>query len=405
MPQYGYSALDEKGLIVRGDVSATNDVEALDILARRGLTPVSISDKHSADHWWNREISLTGKPGVVSASNLERFFTTLAAMLKARFPLARALSFCQAQIQNPSFERALTATRTSLEGGSTLGEALRASGAIIPERFLALIDIGEASNQLEYVTQQAADILKSEATLRRDIRSALIYPIILLLMSVLVLGVVVFFLAPTLLPVFESAGSPPPVFLEFLANTGKFLTSSWVFVLGFTVIGLIGIFLFRDDLSKLASRIFLRLPITGKYLRQRETLKACQSLGLMLRSGASLPQALQAASDAVSLQPYEELLEAAEVQVVAGGSLSKGLQGNGLFDEAALTMIEAGEEVDDLKSVLETAVSFLAVETSNTLNQAIKILTPVLTLTIAICVGAIILTTISAIMDMNDIAF
>jgi general secretion pathway protein F len=125
----------------------------------------------------------------------------------------------------------------------------------------------------------------------------------------------------------------------------------------------------------------------------------------MLGSGAPLPQALAAAREAVALEPHRALLERAEAQVVAGGTLATALGHGQLIDPTALAMIEAGEEADDLRAILDTATTILAEETTRTLTQAIRTLTPVLTLTIAFGVGAIILTTISAIMDLNDIAF
>lgn len=405
MPTYAYSAYSNDGSSVSGEIQAENDVVALDLIAKRGLTPISLTEGGHVGPWWSREINLFGTSDKLKPGELERFFTTFSALMQARFPLPKILGFCEAQTKDRVMKRALGTVQASVENGMTLGKSMRAAGGIFPERFISLITTGESSNKLVEISASAAAMLNSEAKLKRDLRAALVYPIILLIMSALVLALVVFYLAPTLMPVFTTAGAEPPVILQFMTSIRNAVLTGWPILLSIlTALGLIG-YVLRTKLSAGISGLLMRLPLTGKYLKRRETLRLCQSLQLMLSSGANLPQSLAAAREGASFPAYQILLENIEDQITAGGTLSETLCTSPLIDDMASALIQAGEESDRLGDVLQTVVASLSASTSQTLNQMVRLLTPLLTLIIGVGVGAVILSTVSAIMDLNDIAF
>lgn len=405
MPTYAYSAFSSDGQSVRGEVQAENDVNALDLIARRGLTPITLIEGGHLGPWWSREINLFGTSRRFKAGELEKFFTTFAALLQAHFSLPRTLGFCESQTKDRVMKRALGAVRTSVENGNTLGQAMREADDIFPDRFISLIATGERSNKLSEVSARAAVLLSSETKLKRELRAALIYPIILLMMSVLVLALVVFYLAPTLMPVFATAGAEPPVILQFMTRIRNAILSGWPVLLTALLSIAIISYALRTNISAALIALLMRLPLSGQYLKQRETLRACQSLHLMLSSGATLPQSLAAARSGASFAAYKTLLINAEDRITAGGTLSETLCSTPLIDDMTSALLQAGEESDGLDEVLQTVVTSLSTSTSQTLTQMIRLLTPLLTLIIGVGVGAVILSTISAIMDLNDIAF
>ncbi len=405
LARFSYTAISASGDAVSGEINAESEAIALDQIARKGLTPVDLKSRASAETWWRRDISLTARRGSLTPAELERFFFTLSAMLRAGFPLPRAMSFCEKQSHDRRAKRVLAAIRAEIEGGATLGQAMRGAESAFPERFISLVSTGENANRLDLIVAQAAALLASEARMRRETRAALIYPAILLIMSAAVMGVIVFYLAPTLLPVFSAADVEPPSFLNALARVGDVLATSWPTLLALAALVTSAALGARRKIAPIVAALLFHLPLTGTYLRKLETLRLCQSLRLMLLSGASLPRALGSARVAVSTVPFRALLSEAADRVVAGGALADSLKPGSLVDATALALIEAGEESDRLSEVLGTVVETLAAETSAQLSQAIRLLTPLLTLVIGLTVGGLILTTISAIMDLNDIAF
>ncbi|WP_457645938.1 type II secretion system F family protein [Profundibacter sp.] len=386
-------------------MQAENDIVALDLIAQRGLTPIDLTEGGHSGPWWSREINLFGASSKTKPAELERFFTSFSALMQAKFPLPRILGYCETQTKDRTMKRALGGIRTSVENGTPLGQAMRDAGGVFPDRFTTLIATGEASNKLAEISASAATLLSSEEKLKRELRGALVYPIILLIMSALVLSLVVFYLAPTLMPVFATADAEPPVVLRFMNTIRNAILSGWPIILtGIAAIVLI-LYALRTKISVATTALLMRLPLTGRYLKQRETLRLCQSLHLMLTSGASLPQSLAAAQEGASFPAYRQLLADTKDRITAGGTLSESLCTSPLIDDMASALIQAGEESDRLADVLQTAVTSLSDSTSQTLNQMIRMLTPLLTLIIGVGVGAVILSTISAIMDLNDIAF
>ncbi|WP_208353087.1 type II secretion system F family protein [Pseudaestuariivita rosea] len=405
MPRYNYSAITLDGASVSGEIDANDELSALDLIAARGLTPIDLTEGAASVPWWNRELRLAGTSSAAKPAELERFFASFASLMQARLPLTRALSFCAQQAGRPVMQRALENIKTDVENGMSLGQAMREQHQIIPERLAVIIELGEASNQLEQAARQAADLLRRESKIAQELTGALLYPIILIIMSVLVLALVVFYLTPTLLPVFATSGAAAPAILVAMDTLRSGLINGWpVLIIGGFLIALIFI-TFRKTISKPVASILMRLPITGRYIRQRESQKICQMLALLLRNGATLTTALTTVQTATRHPAYQALLAETEDVVVAGGTLSSSLGQSPLMDDLARTMIDAGEESDRLVAVLETASTSLAAQTSETVTRAVKLITPLLTLIIGLGVGAVILSTISAILDLNDIAF
>ena len=405
MPRFAYQALSADGETVNGEMLADTEVSALDQLARRGLIPVLLSHGAGTGPWWQREVTLFSPSGRLTPVELERVFSTLAALLRARLPLPRALAFCEEQSRDRRSRNALSAARMAVENGKTLSQGLRDAGEAFPGRLIALVASGEASNRLEFVANRTALALLAEAKISREIRGALVYPIILLVMAALVMAMITFFLAPTLLPVFASAGTPAPLALRVLAGLGDVLTAFWPIVAIGSVALLLMLRALRSYVQASLGVLALRLPVVGGHLRRVETLRICQSMSLMLGSGTPLLGAVNAAKETVRQPAYAALLQQAEIQLTAGGTLCAVFAPSGLIDPMAMALLTAGEEADRLPETLQTASETLESQVTAGIAQAIRLLTPILTLIIGASVAGIILTTISAMMDLNDIAF
>ncbi|KNG93787.1 type II secretion system F family protein [Pseudaestuariivita atlantica] len=404
MPRFAYSAYATDGSIETGEVSAASDVAALDQLAARGLTPVSLKQGGSAVPWYRRDISLTGRPPAAKPQVLAEAFRALSSLLLVNFPLPRALDFAAHSTPDPAMRRALERVGQSVADGQKLADAMAEEGTTFPARLVTMVGIGEAANTLPQVTGRIAETLTAEVTQRRELRAALVYPAILIVMSALVLGVLVFFLAPTLVPVFASSGTPPPAVLRAMIGLRDVLSDDWPVILAAVAGGGLLLRWLWPRLRHRAAPVLLRLPVIGPYQRQVNTLEAAQTMALMLGSGATLVQALRTAHDTATHPAYRALLEQAETTITGGGTLSSVLSASPLIDPMAAALIEAGEETDRLAPVLDQLSDELRDRTRRTLAQAIRLVTPVLTLAIGLIVGAVILSTVSAIMTLNDVA-
>ncbi|MEQ6204727.1 type II secretion system F family protein [Sulfitobacter sp. HNIBRBA2951] len=404
MPLFSYSAYTASGALETGEVQAPSDVAALDQLSAQGLTPVSLKAGGQSLPWWQRDLSFGGAQSS-KPDALEHFFKTLAGLLKVRLALLRSLRFCEGNTKDRAMAQALSRVQRDVRDGSTLGQALRSAGSFFPDRLVTMVEIGEAADRLADVTDRIAVTLASEAEQRRELRGALIYPVILVVMSLLVMALLVFFLAPTLAPVFASADAELPTVLRLMVGLREVILAQWPAILIAFCAVLMASRLLRHPVRNFIARIALRLPILGGYLRQSETLKILQTLALMLSSGASLPRAMATARATTRHPAYRALLTQTEDRIMAGGALSDGLSRSPLVDPMAGAMLEAGEETDQMIPVLDQLVIDLRARSARTLAQAIRLITPLITLVIGVSVGGIILSTVSAIMSLNDVAF
>ncbi|MEP6016987.1 MAG: type II secretion system F family protein [Paracoccaceae bacterium] len=403
MPQFSYQAISSNGKTVQGDINAASEVAALDQIARGGLTPVSITAGESGLKWWQKDISLSGETQL-SGKVLLSFFKPFGIMLNARYSMSKALKFARDQVRDPRLGRILDVALSEVENGARLADGLRIAGTVFPERFLSMLETGERSNKLAAVVERASQVLDEEDTLRREIRQSLGYPVVLLLMGLAVLALLVFYLVPTLLPVFASSTAEPPAVLVAMDALRIGLTNHWTSILAALLVSALAVWLVRERFVLLTQGALRSLPLIGPFLNKRKSLSLCETLLLFLSSGTPVQAALSEAARTANDPVWRRYLSVAEDRLVDGATLSVALEGDGALDPLARAMIEAGEAGDQLVETLDAAVIALRIETRQALAQAVRLITPTLTLIVGVGVGLVILATITAILDLNQIA-
>ena len=239
--------------------------------------------------------------------------------------------------------------------------------------------------------------------MRRELRGALTYPAILLVASLLVIAAIVFLLAPTLAPIFRAVNADPPWTIQAMMTVRNVVLDHGLIILVALAVlagGLLVLARWRVvDLIDLR----YRLPLLGIILREADAGRSLAALGLLLESGAPLPAALGAAREAAGSAALRQLLGFAEEHVTAGGKLRDCLDGDVLPDTAR-HMIRLGEESNRLAAMLRHAAAILEARASRRTARVIQLLTPALTLVIGLIVGFLIYTTLTAVLDINDLA-
>lgn len=405
MPRYSYTGYTSLGQLEKGELQAADELAALSALTGKGLQPVSIEEGAFKLPWWQRDISFGSAEANAPPAALEHFFQSLAGLLEVHLPLRQALRFCSENINDKKMAQSVARLEQDVADGRTLAEAMREAGGYFPERLITMIEIGERANNLRSVTARITAGLESEAKQRREIRSAMIYPVILIMMSLFVMALLVFYLAPTLVPVFDNAASDPPFILGAMTELRDMLLDKWPVVLVLCA----GVFLvwqfLRASIKTALYPVLLKLPVVGRYLRISETLKILDAVTMMISSGSTLPRAVATARHATGQRAYQTLLEQSEERIVAGDTLSSTFKSSPLIDKMTVAMIEAAEASDQMVQVLDRLVEDLRLRSAQIRAQSIRLITPVLTLAIGLGVGGVIMSTISAIMSLNDVAF
>lgn len=399
MPHYVYEAVGRRGDRLKGELSAADEAAALASLAQSGLTILDISEGRDEGPWWSREISL-GRTGLPPAE-LQAFLRTFATLLDAGFPLVKALRFAEGEAPSPRARRVLGRLTSAVEGGASLGEALSGEDAV-PDHIRTALALGENANDLPRVAAAIEMRLSAQIALAREIRGALLYPAILLVMSLLVLALLVFYLAPALRPVFETTGEPVPTTLAALDGLRLLLVDHWPVVL-VAITGSVVIAVSLRARLGAVRRVVRLVPVISGWEREGRTMGLVATIAMLLESGAAIDKAVDAAAAAAGPVDGPALRDIAE-EIRGGAPLSGALAAAGLAGPTSLAMIRAGEEADRVPDMLRSVERTLESRIAARTKAATQLLTPVLTLTIGLLVAGLILSVIGAILDLNDAA-
>lgn len=405
MVNFRYQAISDRGKQETGFLDAENEEHAQDILIQRNLVPLnlSVSKTHAQTPWWARDIVAFG--ALVKSQEIAGFFQTLASMLEARLPIESILKYAAKNTRAKPLRAALENVIRDVQNGKTLADAMNASPHIFDPRYVTILKIGERSNNLMSAATQCAKMLHREQELRSEVKSALIYPAVLLAMSMVVIGIVLFHLVPTLAPVFSQAGAELPTSMRTMLTIRSLIITFWPLILvGMVFTTFIGAALIKSR-PRFIENLLISLPFVGRVVRDYESQRFSNIMFLMLESGASLPEALSMVASATSWRQYKELFNETLSTINSGGTLFENLNNSTLISPILKNMLSIGEKTDRLIPLLKNTADMLQKSHRETLQTTIKMLTPALTLLIGLGVGIMIFSTMTVIMDINDVVF
>ena len=406
MARFNYKAYDASGSFGSGEIAAQTREGALETLARRGQIPVELTEAAAASTtaWWQREVFGSGRIG---AQNLATFTRELASLVKAEIPIDEALRIVAVQPMLPARLRQITnASLERVMEGEALSGALQAQGQAFPEFYYRLIKAGEASGALSDVLVDLAKVLERSAETRSRVTSALVYPAVLLLAAVVALAVILTVLIPTILPIFEDAGAKPPLLIQVLSAFQKFLAQHWVSVLGMALTAIVALAILAQSpaVRLRLDRFWLRVPLIGGLIERRETARLARTLSVLTRNGVPILDSLRISSGVMSNRAYMQAISRAGDEVKEGGTLTAPLTRSGLFPDLFLRLTAVGEKTGQLDTMQLRVAEIYEAAVERQVERLTSLITPILTLIIGGCVGGLIISVMSAIFSVNDLA-
>ncbi len=404
MPQFHYRAYSAQGELDEGEIEARSREEAEDMLWARGLTPFETRPTGGA----KGSAAKNGSGGQkrLKPADVTAFTRDFATLEEADVPLDRALRILVEQAPSPARRQLTEEVLRRLLDGSTLSDALAATSSAFGDGYISVVRAGEAMGNIGAALAQMADMLERRQELRARIQSALIYPVVLIVLALVSTGIVIGVLAPAVAPIFSESGKPMPSGLQFIMN----LEDQWPFILGFLVFAVGFFFWFRSYAAarppvKLAvDRRMLDLPVIGSLKAQYDIAQFARTLGAMLKAGVPLLQGLESAVQSVGNFFLREQLAAVVDSVRNGGSLSRGLAEIKQLPTVVPQLVAVGEEAGQLAPMLLRVAGSFERSTERSIERAMSLLTPLLTVMIAGLVGALVLTVMNAVLGINELA-
>jgi general secretion pathway protein F len=404
MAAFSYQALDSKGKLLRGVLESDTLRQARALLRDSGLTVVAIEavsqdalQSNSTHRWdWRR--------GSLSVAELSLITRQLATLLDARLTLEQALSALIEQSENETARQVLAGVRAEVLGGHTFAKALGRYTSVFPELYRALVTAGEASGDLGRVMLRLADYTEQRQVLRQKVVLAFVYPVIVTLVALLVVGGLLIYVVPQVIGVFEQSHQTLPLLTRSLIWVSSTLQQTWGWLLILLLAGAVLIhFALRQSMLRYQLHLrLLKLPVVGRLVRGVNTARMASTLAILAGSGVPLMTSLSAAAGVVNNLPMRAALEDAAKKVREGVSLSRALAVSGYFPPLLVHLIASGEASGQLDVMLERAAAQQEQEVSNHTAIMTSLLEPLLILTMGGVVLMIVLAILMPIIDMNQ---
>ena len=382
MREFQYTAKSIQGETVAGSLKAESEAAVLRILEEKKLFPVEIRDLAGAG---GRK---GGRPiGRVPSRDLGVMYSQLADLIGSGVPLLRALTSLVKSTVNPRLREVLRQVQAAVADGKSLTEALRQHPVVFSPLHTAMIQAGERASFLEQVLRSLADFLERLDELRGKVLGAMIYPALLTVVGLAVMTGALIFFVPRFEPLLSGIHQTPPTQLLFALS--HLVRGYWyLLIIGVVVAGSLAWSSLNSPAGKRWIEVWrFRIPVAGSALRMVAITRFCRILGTMLANGVPLLQALSISKDSTGSPLLAERVAEAAENVRAGKRLTEPLAVGGMFPEQILAMLAVAEESNQMEKVLLHIADTVERRTNQQVDQAVRLVEPVILCGVAAAIG------------------
>ena len=396
---FKYRAFDTQGKIQVGQVNAESEREAIRVLKKRNLTPIKIGRSKKT-----HEGSLRRK---ISNNDLMDFTNGLCTLVEARVPLDRALRLLDGITDSTAMKNLVLNLLSDVKEGKSLASAMEAHPTVFSKMYVNIIRAGEEGGILHELLPDLAEFLETSAKTRQAIISAMIYPAVLLITGIISVVLLLVFVVPQFSAMFEDSGSEVPPSALFLLNVSDFIQNYSLFM----SLGVILAFVFwkrldKEHRSKLQKdKFLLSLPLIGALILYKESAIFSRTLGALLGAGIPLIRGLRVSKEVILNSFLVKHLDQVEEDVRGGAGLGLSLEKTGAFPILLHQLIAVGEESGRTSSILLKTADTFDNFVRNQMSAIVSALQPALIIFLAIAVGGITITMLSAVFSMNTVEF
>jgi type IV pilus assembly protein PilC len=401
MKTYEYAVRDRRGQLVEGKLEAQNEAALVAMLKSKGYAPVSIKQ---AGGGMNREIKLPGgdKVGLKDLAIMSRQFAT---MISSGLSLLRALTILAEQTESTGLAKVLAVVRTEVEGGIALSAALAKHPRVFPPLMINMCRAGEVGGFLDTTLVQVADNFESEVKLRGKIKSAMTYPVVVLVMAILAVIGMLIFIVPTFKKMFVDLGGTLPAptrVLVFLSDQMSWFAP--VGLVGLVVGGVIWSRIKNEKRTReLVDPIKLKLPVFGPLFRKVALSRFARNLGAMTKAGVPILQALDIVADTTGNVVLAHAVHDVQNSVRSGESLTGPLQNHPVFPAMVVQMLAVGEDTGALDTMLYKIADFYDAEVEATTESLTALMEPLMIAMLGGIVGSMIVALYMPIFKIFDL--
>ncbi len=405
MPTFVYSGKTSGGELRKGQIDAANLAQATASLRRQQIIPVSISQKKSLFATLN-SINIPGLTKGVTTKDLAIFSRQFATMIDAGLPLVQCLDILSTQHDNAEFKKTLNEVKNAIEGGSTFADALKKHPKVFDSLYVNLVNAGEVGGILDTILNRLALFLEKTEKIKNKIKSAMTYPVAVIIIASLVVAGLLMFVVPIFEGMFKDFGQALPAPTQIVVFLSKFMQHSWYYLIAaIVIIGIVFNRVYKTEKGRfIMDGLFLKAPVFGDLLRKTATARFTRTLGTMISSGVPILEALEIVSKASGNSVIEKSIMNARESLSQGKTLAEPLIEQKIFPGMVTQMIAVGETTGALDSMLNKIADFYEDEVDTAVDSLTSLIEPMLMVFLGVVVGGLVIALYLPIFQLAGVA-
>ncbi len=397
MPKYKYTALDDTSSIVKGQMDAGSEAELKELLAAHGQKLIKV-------HTNILSKSLSGKARTIPISSDEMavFCKQLSIITRSGISIHKGLIMVRSQSTNKKIRDLAENVSMGIQKGSSLSNAFRNSGFRLPLLFINMVQVGELSGNLDEIFRKLAEYFEKESRTRKKITAAMIYPVILIFVSVGVIAIFAFFVLPQLVEIIQDSDVQLPIITRIMMGSSEFVVENKIYIaLG---IILLAVLYFKgipyEKRRKFFDSLMLKMPAVSGVARDFLTARFVRTMGMLVKIGLSMLTILETLEKLVGNDNLRKGIAQARERINKGESLSSSLEQIGFFDSMVTNIIAIGEETGNLGESLLDLADYYDEKFDSGVSKLISMIEPAFTLGMGAVIAAILLSAMLPVFDM-----
>ena len=387
---YAYRVRTKEGRVLEGKMEADGEGAVASRLRSQGMVPINISKEAKV----NMKTELRLLPQKVKLKDLAVFSRQFSTMINSGLSLLRTLNILSEQTENPLLAKTIGFLRDDVERGSSLSASMSKHPKVFNNLYVAMVRAGETGGQLDVVLSRVADNFEADYKLRQKVKSAMTYPVVVAVMAVLLLTVMLIFIVPTFAGMFTNLGGELPLPTKILMMMSR---QAKIVMPLFVVLAIVGRIVYKRlrlsnaDFKLHTDRLKLKIPIFGLLFQKVAVSRFTRTLGLLLRAGVPVLQALDIVADSTGNEVLARAAHAVKESVRSGESMSSPLAKNEVFPPMVVQMIAVGEDTGALDAMLDKISDFYDQEVEATTEALTSLIEPLMIAVLGGIVGAMVI--------------
>jgi type IV pilus assembly protein PilC len=388
MPVYTWVAETKKGRKLKGELEAADERIALSQLKRRNLTVKKLKPKPK-DIFEN----VSWLQPKVSSKDIVVFTRQFSTMIDAGLPLVQGLTILADQSENKTFKTILKEITKDVEGGSTLAEAMKKHPKVFDELFVNLVAAGEVGGILDTILRRLADYIEKAEKLKKRIKGAMTYPLVVVAIAIIVIAVILIFVIPVFEDMFKGFGAALPAPTQLVVNMSRFIKGNFHFIIIGLAIIIVALKQYRNSKQgrKSTDSLLLKVPIFGELLRKVAVARFTRTLGTMIQSGVPILDSLEIVAKTSGNVILEEIIYEVRGSIAEGQTIAEPLSETDIFPGMVVQMISVGEATGALDTMLGKIADFYDDEVDAAVEALTSMLEPLLMLFLGGSIGGLVI--------------